>query len=65
MSVIEQPKCYACGRFVKADEASQCIDEHGDYGKVHSVEYECVICRAEHPRRFRSELERLPGEFVS
>lgn len=39
----EQPKCYACGRFVKADEASQCV-EYGDYGTVHSVEYECAGC---------------------
>ncbi len=37
------PQCCSCGRFVSIDTAHQHV-EYGDYGTVHSVEFECEPC---------------------
>ena len=37
--------CCTCGRFVSYAKAIQHI-EYGDYGTVHSVEFECPRCAA-------------------
>ena len=40
--------CLTCGRFVNPSKCNQYI-ERGDYGAVHSVEYECERCAAARP----------------
>lgn len=37
------PTCLRCHRFVDV-ETAQTYTEYGDYGEVHSVEYECERC---------------------
>jgi hypothetical protein len=42
-AVASTPQCCPCGRFISVDTAHAHI-EYGDYGTVHSVEYECERC---------------------
>lgn len=42
------PQCCSCWRFVNVATAVEHV-EWGDYGAVHSVEYECKRCAEQSP----------------